>query len=168
MTAAREWTDNRPVRRGASARRLGCVLAVLLAVAPGTVTAQVSPTAAPHPTMPWGGVTTSYGQFIRFVYMPPQPVTLEYLVAGPPATPPPAAEPPAPAEGEGKVEDAPPDAVPTPAPLAPQIVRQQLMLPGYYVRETTVGFHYPERWVVEQTALNAYRWRMLPSQFVPK
>jgi hypothetical protein len=170
LTATREWTDNRPVRRGASA--LGCVLAVLLAATPGTVTAQVSPTAAPHPTMPWGGVTTSYGQFIRFVYMPPQPVTLEYLVAGAPAAPPPAAEPPAPAEGEAKGEDTPPaDAVPTPAPPpppAPQIVRQQLMLPGYYVRETTVGFHYPERWVVEQTALNAYRWRMLPSQFVPK
>ena len=28
----------------------------------------------PHPTMPWVGVTTPYGQFLRWVWMPPQPV----------------------------------------------------------------------------------------------
>jgi hypothetical protein len=47
-------------------------------------------------------------------------------------------------------------------------VRQQVTIPGYYVRETTVGYHYPERWSIEQAAPNVYRWRMLPAQFVPK
>jgi hypothetical protein len=47
-------------------------------------------------------------------------------------------------------------------------VRQQVVIPGYYVRETTAGYHYPERWTVEQIGPNAYRWRQIPSQFVPK
>src|SRR6185369_15136625 len=54
------------------------------------------------------------------------------------------------------------------APPPPQIVRQQVVIPGYYVRETTAGYHYPERWTVEQIGPNAYRWRQIPSQFVPK
>jgi len=28
----------------------------------------------PHPTMPWVGITIPYGQFLRWVWMPPQPV----------------------------------------------------------------------------------------------
>ena len=28
----------------------------------------------PYPTMPWVGITTPYGQFLRWVWMPPQPV----------------------------------------------------------------------------------------------
>ena len=28
----------------------------------------------PHPTMPWVGIATPYGQFLRWVWMPPQPV----------------------------------------------------------------------------------------------
>jgi hypothetical protein len=144
--------------------------------------------------MPWTGITLPQGQFIRFVYMPAQPVTLEYLVPGTPEAPPPTVEPAPPAsEGEAKADakpDAKPDAkaeakkgAPTEAkaedkpapeppaetpPPAPRLVRQQVMVPGYYVRETTVGFHYPERWVIEQAGPNAYRWRMLPAQFVPK
>jgi hypothetical protein len=47
-------------------------------------------------------------------------------------------------------------------------VRQEVTVPGYYVRETTVGYHYPERWVVEQSGPNAYQWRMLPPQFLRK
>jgi hypothetical protein len=31
----------------------------------------------PHPTMPWVGVTTPYGQFLRWVWMPPQPVVAD-------------------------------------------------------------------------------------------
>ena len=34
-------------------------------------------------------------------------------------------------------------------------------MPGYYVRETTVGFHYPERWVLD----DSYTWRLLPAEF---
>ena len=49
-----------------------------------------------------------------------------------------------------------------------QIVYQQVTVPGYYVRETTAGFHYPERWMIEQVGPNTYSWRPLPAQFVPK
>jgi hypothetical protein len=47
-------------------------------------------------------------------------------------------------------------------------VHQQVTVPGYYVRETTAGFYYPERWAVEQAAPNVYRWRPVPAQFIPK
>ena len=104
--------------------------------------------------------------------MPPQPVTLEYLVPG---APPVEAAPPAggestPTAGESKPEEAPPagDAAREAAPPAPQVLRQQVTVPGYYVRETTTGFHYPERWGIEQAGPNVYRWRMLPAQFVPR
>jgi hypothetical protein len=115
--------------------------------------------------MPWSGITTPHGQLIRVVYVPPRPVTLEYLVPGAPA-----AEPPAPVAGGPAAAEGAPPAGPAreAAPAAPQVVRQQVTVPGYYVRETTVGYHYPERWVIEQTGPNAYRWRMLPAQFVPK
>ena len=159
MTATRGRADNRAVRHGPGGRRLRRALAIVLVGTPATVMAQVSPTAPAHPTMPWSGVTTPAGQLIRYVYMPPQPVTLEYLVPGEA----PAAEPSPPAaDGAAKGEE------PPPVDAAPQVVRQQVTVPGYYVRETTVGFHYPERWVIEQTGPNAYRWRMLPAQFVPK
>jgi hypothetical protein len=148
---------------------LGRVLTVVLLVVPAMARGQ-SPTAAPHPTMPWSGIVTPHGQLIRFVYMPPQPLTLEYLVAGAPAAPLPAEPPAAAGDAEPRPADAPP-AEPAPAatpPPIPQIVRQQVTIPGYYVRETTVGYHYPERWSIEQAAPNVYRWRMLPAQFVPK
>ena len=54
------------------------------------------------------------------------------------------------------------------APATPQIVYQQVTVPGYYVRETTAGFHYPDRWMIEQVGPNTYSWRPLPAQFVPK
>jgi hypothetical protein len=76
-------------------------------------------------------------------------------------------EPPAP-DGEtkpGEPAAEPPTTTPTGTPL---VVRQPITIPGYYVRETTVGYHYPEPWAIEQTGVNAYRWRMLPAQFVPK
>lgn len=149
-----------------------CVLALVLLALPATATAQVSPTAPAHPSMPWSGITTPQGQLLRFIYVPAQPVILEYVVTGPADTPPPVAEPAPPtAEGEAKTPDAP---AATPAPPSegpapgPRILRQQITVPGYYVRETTVGFHYPERWTIEQAAPNVYRWRQLPAQFVAK
>jgi hypothetical protein len=149
-----------------TSRTLRRVLAFALVAAPATALGQ-SATSAPHPSMPWGGVTTPLGQFIRFVYMPPQPVTLEYVVTGPaPALPP--SEPPA-VEGESKPAETPsPEPAPAAATATPYLVRQQVTIPGYHVRETTVGYHYPERWAIEQAAPNVYRWRVLPSQFVPK
>jgi hypothetical protein len=142
---------------------------MLLTLIPATVLAQ-SPTAAPHPSMPWGGVTTPYGQFVRFVYMAPQPITLEYLVLGSP----PSALTPAPASdadakpGEPPAEPTPGEPVTTTPAATPQVVRQSVTIPGYYVRETTIGYHYPERWAIEQAGPNLYRWRVLPAQFVPK
>src|SRR5688572_28897357 len=82
LTPLRRPMDNRPV----SSRVLPRVLALALLAAPGIAAGQ-SATTPPHPSMPWGGVTTPLGQFVRFVYMPPQPVTLEYLVAGPAPAP---------------------------------------------------------------------------------
>ena len=34
----------------------------------------------PHPTMPWFGIATPYGQFVRWVWMPPQPVVANQQV----------------------------------------------------------------------------------------
>ena len=142
-------------------RALRYGLGIAVACTPATGLAQ-SPTAPPHPTMPWTGITTPYGQLIRYVYMAPQSVTLEYLVAGPAPT-----EPPAP-DGETKPGE-PPAEPPTTTPTGtPLVLRQPITIPGYYVRETTAGYYYPERWTIEQTGVNAYRWRMLPAQVVPK
>ncbi len=143
-------------------------LALVLLGLPVTAAAQISPTTPAHPNLPWGiGVATPQGQLIRYIYVPPQPVTLQYLVPGAPESAPPDAEPAPPgAAGDAKPPaDAP---VPESAPATPQIVQQQVTVPGYYVRETTVGFHYPDRWTIEQVGPNAYRWRPLPAQFVPK
>lgn len=148
------------------------VLALILLALPTMAPAQVSPTAPPHPSMPWSGITTPQGQLLRYIYVPPQPVILEYVVTGPADTPPPVAEPAPPtAEGEATPPDAP---AATPAPPSegpapgPRTLRQEITVPGYYVRETTVGFHYPERWTVEQAGPNVYRWRQLPAQFIAK
>lgn len=148
-----------------------CVLALVVVILPAAAAAQVSPTAPPHPSMPWTGITTPQGQLIRFIYMPPQSVTLEYVVMGPTDAPPPPEEPAPPAAGdEPRTEEKPPDqAAPIDGPPpSPRLVRQVVTIPGYYVRETTVGFHYPERWAVEQAAPNVYRWRQIPAQFIPK
>jgi len=164
---------------------------VLLALPVSAAAQVVSPTTPVHPSMPWSGITTPQGQLIRYIYVPPQPVLLEYIVpaAATESAPPPAVEPAPPAGsepkdgeakgGEAKGPDtkgpetkveAPPEAAPPgeKPPEGPQIVRQQLTVPGYYVRETTVGFHYPERWTIEQAAPNVYRWRQIAPQFVPK
>ena len=164
---------------------------VLLALPVSAAAQVVSPTTPVHPSMPWSGITTPQGQLIRYIYVPPQPVLLEYIVpaAATESAPPPAVEPAPPAGsepkdgeakgGEAKEPDtkspdtkveAPPEAAPPveKPPEGPQIVRQQLTVPGYYVRETTVGFHYPERWTIEQAAPNVYRWRQIAPQFVPK
>ena len=185
-------------------------LALALLALPATAAAQISPTTPAHPNLPWGiGVATPQGQLIRYIYVPPQPVTLQYLVPGAPESAPPAAEPPPPAAAPPPVAvpappsasgaappsagAAPPSAVAAPpgtvaappsasadakppedtaagesVPPTPQIVYQQITVPGYYVRETTVGFHYPDRWTIEQIGPNTYRWRPLPAQFVPK
>ena len=49
---------------------------------------------------------------------------------------------------------------------APQyaVWRQTAVVPGYWVRQTTAGVYYPQRWTLEQTAPGAYRWRLLPAE----
>jgi hypothetical protein len=135
---------------------------------PAPASAQLSPTITPHPALPWAlGIATPHGQLLRYIYVPPQPIMLEYVVPG---VPPPPAEPEtAPAEGERPpAEQTPPQEPVAPVAPPPQILRQQIAIPGYYVRETTVGFHYPERWMIEPAGFNVYRWRQIPPQFVPK
>lgn len=41
---------------------------------PGNPTNPADTVNNPHPTLPWVGITTPYGQFLRWVWMPPQPV----------------------------------------------------------------------------------------------
>ena len=41
---------------------------------PGNPTNPADAINNPHPTMPWVGIPTPYGQFLRWVWMPPQPV----------------------------------------------------------------------------------------------
>jgi hypothetical protein len=155
-----------------SRRQWPYALAVALLTLPVTAGAQTSPTTPAHPNLPWGiGIATPQGQLLRYIYMPPQPITLQYLVVGAPPSAPPTAEPPPAGSNNGDTQGAPqaPDPVVSPETTpAAQVVSQQVTVPGYYVRETTVGFHYPQRWIIEQTGPNAYRWRQLPAQFVPK
>ena len=142
-------------------------LGLALLALPAAATAQVSPTTPAHPAMPWAlGLATPQGQLIRYIYVPPQAVSLEYLVPGVvPGPPPPPDQPPAGVEGEARHEEGPPA---PPATPAPQVLRQDVTIPGYYVRETTAGFHYPDRWMIEPAGPNLYRWRQIPPQFVPK
>jgi hypothetical protein len=43
---------------------------------PGNPTNPADPINNAHPTMRWFGVATPYGQFTRWVWMPPQPVVV--------------------------------------------------------------------------------------------
>lgn len=133
-----------------------------------------SPTGTPHVVFPWAlGIATPHGQLIRYVrsapgqfvrdiWIPPQPVVVEAMVALQPGAPKgsESGEPQARESGDPQV-GAPPES--GSAGTEPQYgrLRQTYMVPGYYVRETTVGFHYPERWVLD----NAYTWRLLPAEF---
>ena len=47
---------------------------------PGNPTNPADTINNPHPTMPWTGITTPYGQFVRWVWMPPQPVVTDHQV----------------------------------------------------------------------------------------
>jgi hypothetical protein len=45
-------------------------------------------------------------------------------------------------------------------------VQQQVVeVPGYYASETTLGFYYPDRWVIEQVGPGSYRWRLMTAEF---
>jgi len=136
--------------------RVLTVLAILLA--PAAVAAQstspVSPTGPAHPSYPWWGYgpSTPTGQLLRDVWVPPQPVVVDTIVPWPSEATGERATPPAP-EGE---------------PAQYGVWRQTVVIPGYWLRETTAGTYYPERWTLEQTAPGMYRWRLLPSEVRPR
>jgi len=58
--------------------------------------------------------------------------------------------------------------IPTPGGVPPQYQTQHAQVPGFYVVETTTGFVYPERWVIDQLNVGVYQWRKVPAQFVPR
>jgi hypothetical protein len=77
----------------------------------------------PHPTMPWFGPATPYGQFIRWVWMPPKALRT----------------------GDGA----------------------ELYEPGYWVSQTTAGYYYPPRWVLQETTPGTYGWALINGGAVP-
>ncbi|HEY7516954.1 MAG TPA: hypothetical protein VIE36_01585 [Methylomirabilota bacterium] len=80
---------------------------------PGNPTNAADPLNNPHPTMPWVGITTPYGQFLRWVWMPPRPVVSN---------------------------------------------QQVIYQPGFWVAQTTAGYHYPPRWVLQEVSAGTHGW----------
>jgi len=62
-------------------------LALLAAPAPALAQGAPTPTSPPHPTMPWSGLPypgrVNYGQVVRYIEVPPQPIALPVYVPGP-------------------------------------------------------------------------------------
>lgn len=58
--------------------------------------------------------------------------------------------------------------VPAPGGVPASYQTQVAQVPGFFVTETTTGFVYPERWVIDQLNVGVYQWRKLPVQFVPR
>ena len=121
-----------------------------------------------HPALPWAlgraiptGQLLNYQtyqpqQYVRDVWVPAQPVVVEAVIGLQAQAREPESSPPRqPQVGEA------PDSGSVPASPQSLVLRQTYVVPGYYVRETTVGFHYPERWVLD----SSYTWRLLPAEF---
>jgi hypothetical protein len=142
-------------------------LLIIVLLLPAVAAGQ-SPTAPAHPTFPWAlGTAIPTGQLLGYIWVAPKTVVVDTMVPMPPEPPAAATEPEATApEATAPADEAPP----APKP-AYGILRQTLVVPGYYVRQTTAGYYYPDRWVLEQTAAGSYAWRLLPaevSQRVPE
>jgi hypothetical protein len=58
--------------------------------------------------------------------------------------------------------------VPAPEGVPARYQTQLAEVPGFYVVQTTTGYLYPERWVLDQLNVGVYRWRKAPAQFVPR
>jgi hypothetical protein len=89
---------------------------------PGNPTDPADTINNPHPTMPWVGITTPYGQFVRWVWMPPQPVVAN---------------------------------------------DQVLYQPGFWVAQTTAGYYYPTRWVLQEVSAGTFGWVLVNGGAVP-
>ena len=128
------------------------VLVVLMLLLPGVAGAQVvSPTTPAHPALPWAlGPAIPTGQLLRNVWVPPQTVVIDSAV---PVQP----------DGDGwKLAET--DATEATAPPQSGVLRQTVVVPGYWVGVTTAGDYYPQRWTLEQVAPDAYRWTLLPAE----
>ena len=114
------------------------LVAAGLLVTAGGAAAQPSPTAAPHPTMPWNLYNAAAGgQIIRYIQIPAQQVIIEVPVD-------------------------------VPAGVPPQTQQQTVEIPGYLVAETTTGYIYPERWTIQQTGSGVFGWQRVPGEFRKK
>jgi len=128
------------------------MLAVVMLLLPVVAGAQtVSPTTPAHPALPWAlGPAIPTGQLLQNVWVPPQNVVVDTTV-------------PVQADGdEWKLAE--PDATGAGAPPQEGVLRQTFVVPGYWVRQTTAGDYYPERWTLEQLAPGSYQWRLLPAE----
>jgi len=136
---------------------MGPLLLVLVLLLPAVATAQsISPTTPAHPALPWGlGPAIPTGQLIRWIWIEPQYVVVDTLVPGP--------APEATETSDESASGANASAESAPAP-EPSVLRQTYTVPGYWVRQTTAGFYYPDRWTLEQVGPGTYQWRMLPAE----
>ena len=137
--------------------RFGIVLAVLLAPAVAAAQSAPTPTAASHPMLPWGtGIMTPVGQLLREVWVAPQTVVVDTFIPVPAEAP----------EAQAAVMSAQQAEIEPAAEKAPEyaVWRQTAVVPGYWVRQTTAGDYYPQRWTLEQTGPGMYRWRLLPAE----
>ena len=137
--------------------RVLAFLVILLAPAVAAAQSAPTPTAASHPGLPWGiGIMTPIGQLLRYVWVAPQTVVVDTLVSVPTEA----------SETQAAVVTAQQAATEPAAEMPPQyaVWRQTAVVPGYWVRQTTAGDYYPQRWTLEQTGPGMYRWRLLPAE----
>jgi hypothetical protein len=143
---------------------VGLVMVLLASSVPASAQSPPPPqlpalqTSTPWVGLPWGlGPAIPQGQmlrqsltvpgaYVRDIWIPPQPVVVEAMVA-------------LPAQAGSAVAAAGPATRETEY----GVVRQSYTVPGYYVRQTTVGIAYPERWVLDQS----YTWQQVPAEFRP-
>jgi hypothetical protein len=91
--------------------------------------------------MPWNFYgKPEWGQTVRYISVPPQPVTIDVPVSG--------------------------DAGSTGSTAETQ--SQIVEIPGYIIVETTVGYLYPERWAIRQAGAGVFMWERVPSEFRKK
>lgn len=136
--------------------RIVVLLLVPLSI-PGLAFAQSPSSIPPHPTMPWFGL--------------PYPVGADYGIV--PNRPPKAQD----VWLYGTVVryiEVPPQQVVIntflagPGSFSGEYQEQVVEIPGYIVTETTTGYLYPARTVLEQPTPGVYQWRVLPKFFTRK
>ena len=105
-------------------------------VAPTPGNINANPNNFPHPTQPWNGLTRPEAKGPTVAYITVPPQQVAIVQPEPGSN------------GE------------------PARWREQLVtVPGYVITQTALGYDYPERWTIEQTAPGVYQWRLLPAEF---